>query len=387
MKVASTHKIIIPQGASNNRAQNSEGEWSLIRLLSETELKRLFPESTPEQARAKLVLRELKTHPQNKVDLTPFDNLLGETLQLSSVTANEALEKFLAFSQIADSTRRFYRILLSKALPSLGLMPSPDEIVKFRDSLKCKPGGKSSYHRSLRAFYNWLYSPSSGYTQFKAEGNPIRFVKTPKVPKRKMPSQDKKTIKTLFACVDNIRDAAIIAVLIDTGGRRAEISNIRLSDILWDQHSIRAIAKGNREVLMPLGPVSEKLLKQWLAEFDPGDDLVWGINQSGIVSMLRRLEKKSGIKCNAHTFRRGFASELRRNGVDILDIMKLGHWQSMSMVQHYTESVDYENSQTRYHAPTGGLVDQTCRSLKEQMVPRPRIELGTRRFSVYCSTD
>ena len=360
---------------------------SLIRLLSETELKRLFPASTPEQARAKLVLRELKTHPQNKVDLTPFDNLLGETSQLSCVSTSDALNKFLTFSQIEDSTRGFYSSLLSKALPALGLTPKPEEIVNFRDNLKCKPGGKASYHRAMRAFYNWLYSPASGYSQFRPEENPIRFLKAPKVPKRKMPAQDKKTIETLFANVESIRDAAIIAVLIDTGGRRAEISNIRTNDILWEQHSVRAIAKGNREVLMPLGPISEKLLKQWLTEYHPGDGLVWGINESGIVSMLRRLEKKSGIKCNAHTFRRGFASELRRSGVDTLDIMKLGHWKSLPMVQRYTESIDFEDSQTRYLAPTGRLEDSTRRLQKSEVVPRPGIGPGTRRFSVYCSTD
>jgi site-specific recombinase XerD len=367
-------------------------DWNLIDLLSEDELKRLCPGSTADAARAKLVLKELKAHPHNEVDLDAIELVLEEKEghhlnKLPSITFKDALNKFLTFSQIADSTRGFYRSLLNKALPVLGLTPKPEEIVSFRDNLKCTPGGKASYHRAMRAFFNWLYSAKSGYPNFRPEDNPIRLLDAPKVPKRKMPAQDKKTIETLFANVESIRDAAIIAVLIDTGGRRAEISNIYEKNILWDQHSIKAIAKGNREVLMPLGPISEKLLKQWLTEYHPGGGIVWGINESGIVSMLRRLEKKSGIKCNAHTFRRGFASELRRSGVDTLDIMKLGHWQSLPMVQRYTESVDFENSQTRYKAPTGRLEDSTRRLQKNELVPRPRIELGTRRFSVYCSTD
>jgi len=299
----------------------------------------------------------------------------------------DALSKFLSFSQIEDTTRDFYKCYLGKSLPILGLTPKPDEIVSFRDNLKCGPGGKAAYHRALRAFFNWLYSPASGYPSFKLEDNPMRFLKAPKVPKRKMPAQDEESVETLFSNVDNVRDAAILAVLIETGGRRAEISNIRESDILWDKHVVKAIAKGNREVYMPFGPLTENLLKAWLAEYHPNGGSVWGINENGIVSMLRRLEKLTGIKCNAHTFRRGFASILRRKGVDSLDIKELGHWRSMRMVENYTESVDFEDAQKHYKAPMARLADATSGLQKSDKVPRPRIELGTRGFSVRCSTS
>ena len=299
----------------------------------------------------------------------------------------DALNKFLTFSQIVDSTRRYYRSLLNIALPVLGLTPKPEDILNFRDSHKCKPGGKASYHRAIRAFYNWLYSPNSGYPQFRPENNPMQFLKSPKVPKRTLPAQDMKTFNALFACIDKTRDAAIIAVLFDTGGRCAEVCNIHEADILWDQHLIRAIAKGDKEVLMPLGKLSEDLLKKQLQEYRPKGGNIWGLTKNGFVSMLRRLEKKSGIKCNSHTFRRGFASMLRRNGVDILSIMKLGHWDSMSMPQHYSESVTVEDSLAHYLAPSGGLVDQASRSFKNFVVPRAGIGPATRRFSVYCSTD
>ncbi len=73
--------------------------------------------------------------------------------------------------------------------------------------------------------------------------------------------------------------------------------------------------------------------------------------------------------------------------------MRLGHWQSMSMVQKYTESVSFEDSQKHYIAPTDGMADATrglrkvTRGLEEaNVVPRNRIELLTRGFSVRCST-
>lgn len=124
-------------------------------------------------------------------------------------------------------------------------------------------------------------------------------------------------------------------------------------------------------------------MRDWLSEYNPNGGTIWGIGKNGIVTMLRRLERKSGIKCNAHTFRRGFASILRRKGVDSLDIMKLGHWKSLGMVKRYSESVDFEDSQKHYKAPMERLADATGGLPKNDVVPRTRIELVTRGFSVH----
>ncbi|GAF68092.1 unnamed protein product [marine sediment metagenome] len=102
---------------------------------------------------------------------------------------------------------------------------------------------------------------------------------------------------------------------------------------------------------MPFSTATEVLPKDWLIEYPPNGGPIWGIKESGIVSMLRRLEKASGVKCNAHTFRRDFASILKRNNVDSLDIMWLGGWKSLTMVQTYTESVSFDDSLEHYQSP------------------------------------
>ena len=269
----------------------------------------------------------------------------------------DILNIFLSLAP-TESTRKFYECYLSKSFLILSLTPTPAEIIIFRDNLSCSQGGKHAYHRALRAFYNWLYSPASAYPEFRPEDNPIRFVKAPKVPKRKMPAQNNETVEILLTLADNTRDKAIISTLIDSSGRRSEIANIYEDDILWDKHAIKAIAKGDKEILMPMGSHTEDLLRKWLSEHHPNKDSnIWGISENGMVSMLRRLEKRSGIKCNAHTFRRGFASIQRRNGVDTLDIKDLGHWESYRMVELYTKDVDFEDAQKHYKAPTERLAD------------------------------
>jgi len=67
--------------------------------------------------------------------------------------------------------------------------------------------------------------------------------------------------------------------------------------------------------------------------------------------MLRRLEKNTGMPCNAHTFRRTFACLLRKAGVDTMTIKDLGRWESLEMVQRYTRSVTFQDSLKFYKAP------------------------------------
>jgi site-specific recombinase XerD len=64
----------------------------------------------------------------------------------------------------------------------------------------------------------------------------------------------------------------------------------------------------------------------------------------GIEIMLQRLGNQTGLICNPHTFRRTFASNLHRAGIDVEHIMRLGGWSSLDMVLTYTKSVKFEDS-------------------------------------------
>ena len=314
----------------------------------------------------------------------------GRFFSAAQLLTERALAQFLSLPG-----RQWYRIYLVKSLPPLTLESTIHEIQTFIDrdcgrkdkdgKSLIKPGGRHAYYRAIRSFFNWAYSPASELGLDPAK-NPITWVKPPQVPKRLMPAQDERTFALLLSHVESTRDKAILSLLIDSGGRLSEISNIKETDIDWDKGLIKAIAKGNREVLMPFGKASEILLKDWLTEYSPGSGVIWGMNRAGISSMLRRLEKASGIKCNAHTFRRGFASILQRRGVDSLDIMRLGHWKSLRMVQLYTESVSVEDSLAHYKAPSGRLTDCSFNGSPLVKVPRSGVEPLTRGFSVRCST-
>ena len=71
---------------------------------------------------------------------------------------------------------------------------------------------------------------------------------------------------------------------------------------------------------------------------------VWGLRNRGIQIMLYRLQERTGLPCNPHTFRRTFTFNLHRAGLDVEHIMRLGGWSSLDMVLTYTKSVKFKDS-------------------------------------------
>jgi len=242
----------------------------------------------------------------------------------------------------------FYRTYLTLSKDILYPGVTGLQIGEFLKSLKCSSGGKHAYYRVLRAFFNWLYSPKSGYT-LNPQGNPMLAIEAPKLEKRILPSLTLEQLNYLIEHADTLRDKAIISLFADSGLRLTELTNIKTYDIIWQHKLIKVMCKGGKEGYAPFGQRTEKLLKEWLSQYNPEDGNIWGLNRWGIVDMLNRLRTTTGIPCNAHTFRRTFASILAKKGIDSLHIMRLGRWESIQMVERYTRSVKFNDSLKLYN--------------------------------------
>ena len=109
---------------------------------------------------------------------------------------------------------------------------------------------------------------------------------------------------------------------------------ILVSDVLKQQESklltlIKIPApsqygKKEAERLVHYGEVTENHLTDYLASEDIPDGgtiipNVWSISNS-----LKRLELATGIKCNAHAFRRTFAAVSIRNGMNVFHVQSAG---------------------------------------------------------------
>ena len=178
----------------------------------------------------------------------------------------------------------------------------------------------------------------------------MEHMSAPRLGKLILPSLTQGQVFILIKTTHDVRNKAIIALFTESGLRLSELTNIEPQDIDWNSRVIRVIGKGKKEAFAPFGELTGRYLGAWLAQYQP-DGNIWGLNEWGIISMLRRLEAATGITCNPHTFRRTFACLLRKAGVDVMTIKDLGRWESLEMVQRYTRSVSFQDSLKFYKAP------------------------------------
>ena len=66
--------------------------------------------------------------------------------------------------------------------------------------------------------------------------------------------------------------------------------------------------------------------------------------------MLHRLGQATGIKCNPHSFRRGFCVHNVKSGLSNKVIQALGGWESPDMVSHYAASLTFDDALKIYQA-------------------------------------
>jgi site-specific recombinase XerD len=320
--------------------------FKLLNKLTVTELAQLsnFSKSYISQ------VKHGKCPPSRKL-LQALQDFKGQGQRHTNLEPCQAIQLFLKSRRegLSPRTIEFYNGYIKRASSVIGVGISGQAVKQFLDFIPCSNGGKHAYYRTLHTFYHWLYSPKSGLGLAPAD-NPMLLVDPPKVEKKILPSLTPEQVAYLIDTVESMRDKAVISLFADSGLRLSELASIKAGDIDWGNHLIKVTCKGNKQGLAVFGARTEQLLKQWLAEYCPNGGSIWGINKWGIDDMLEQLRAKTGLPCNAHTFRRTFASVLAKRGIDSLHIMRLGRWESMAMVERYTRSVKFEDSLKLYSA-------------------------------------
>ena len=166
--------------------------------------------------------------------------------------------------------------------------------------------------------------------------------------------------KTLFSLADlktplGIRDRAIMEVLAATGIRRAEIVNLLLEDIDYDEKTIRINnSKGLKDRIIPISKRALKYLQKYLDKSrlqllkDKESNFLFltirggGISISCLTNFIHEYFKKAGIvkekhqRGGCHIFRHTLATVMLENGADLRYIQEmLGH-STLASTQIYT---------------------------------------------------
>jgi integrase/recombinase XerC len=148
------------------------------------------------------------------------------------------------------------------------------------------------------------------------------------------------------------RDLAILEVLYSCGIRVAELVNLDLSSIDFEERLVKVIGKGNKERIVPIGRQAVRVVQTYLDETfhlrknhqkDHMEPLF--INSKGgrlSTRSVRTIVKKYTSLCGLttditpHSLRHTFATHLLDGGADLRSVQELLGHVSLSTTQKYT---------------------------------------------------
>lgn len=206
----------------------------------------------------------------------------------------------------------------------------------------------------MSAFFQWLTNEDIIAKNPMLRINPIKCEK-----EIKKPFSDVEIDSLRCAC-KNKKQRAIIETLLTSGVRVAELSNLNKKDVNFDDLSVFVRnGKGAKDRITYITQVSAKYIKDYLdSRSDDCEALI--INQSkeridsgGIRFILREIGKTSGISnVHPHRFRRTFATNLAKRGMEVQEIQKLlGHSNiATTMTYVYTDDTKVNASYRKFIA-------------------------------------
>ena len=244
-------------------------------------------------------------------------------------------------------------------------------IRSFMGELEQRGLKRSSIARKLaavRAFYTFLQRTE------RLEASPAHLVRTPRR-ERPLPSflsedQARDLLDTAGEAARSdgsalaLRRWALLEVLYSCGLRLAEAHALDTTHVDLDTGQLRALGKGNKERVVPLGRPAAEALRRYLASRPPGDSRAVFHSLRGTRLSRRQIQRDitaqlarvaEGDRLTTHSLRHSFATHLLDRGADLVSVKEmLGH-ASLSTTRIYTHtSVDrLKRVHSRAH-PRGG---------------------------------
>ena len=204
----------------------------------------------------------------------------------------------------------------------------------------------------LSSFFGWLFRESL------IERNPVANVGVIKVPKKKKLTYSSIEFAKLDEACNAVRDRAILHFLSSSGCRVSEMTGLNCDSV--DLHECECIVhgKGNKERKVYISELTAMLLKQYLlGRSDPSDALFVGrrgerLQPGGVRIMLNRIAKIAGVEhVHPHKFRRTYATEFSRKGMQIQEICHLlGHEKIDTTMTYVNVNDDDTKSDYRRYA-------------------------------------
>ena len=165
--------------------------------------------------------------------------------------------------------------------------------------------------------------------------NPVRKIDRVKVPYRLKKPFTKEEIILMRMEIDNLRDKSMFEMLLSSGVRVGELSNIKINDIDFNDNSVYVIGKGDKERKTYFSEETRILLQMYLKSRTDNNPYLFvshhkphkKLGKSGIGTTIRQIGLKAGVKkAHPHRFRRTMATNAITKGMPIEQVQQLlGH--------------------------------------------------------------
>jgi integrase/recombinase XerD len=192
----------------------------------------------------------------------------------------------------------------------------------------------------LRSFFSYMV-----FEDYRKD-NPLELIESPKIGRKLPDTLEEKEIDQLIAAIDlskpeGERNRAILETLYGCGLRVSELTNLKISDLFFDEGFIKVTGKGDKQRFVPIVNSTKKYINIYRNEIrlhlsiQAGYEDTLFLNRRGkqltramIFTIIKQLAEKIGLKkrISPHTFRHSFATHLLQNNADLRSIqLMLGH--------------------------------------------------------------
>ncbi|NQT74315.1 MAG: tyrosine-type recombinase/integrase, partial [Chloroflexi bacterium] len=185
---------------------------------------------------------------------------------------------------------------------------------------------------ALKSFYDWCENEG-------IRDNPARKIKYPKLPSKTVDTYQQSEIDRVLPLLNN-RDALMVRLFLGTGLRAMEMQELEVRDIQLDQRQIHIRkAKMDKEGFVPIPDDLMHDIAHHIARKAPKDKLI-GVCKDRMWHIWDNACKKAGvIPRGLHVMRHTWACDMLLAGISAYDLMHLGRWTDMKMVERYAANV------------------------------------------------
>ena len=251
----------------------------------------------------------------------------------------DILNKFISSKEIEGCSIRtlnYYRDNINKMFDAVNLSVNEitTEILRnyladYKSNSKAGMVTIDNIRRTLSSFFAWLENEDY------IVKSPVRRIHKVKTTRRVKETLTDENLEKLRDTCSNVRDLAILELLISTGMRVGEITRLNISDMNFQERSCIVLGKGNSEREVYFSAKSKMYIKKYLETRTDNNEALFvslikpynRLGISGIEIVIRNLGKQANInKVHPHKFRRTMATMAIDKGMPIEQVQKLlGH--------------------------------------------------------------